>query len=492
MGPGLWRSARRRRRPGRLDRAHPVRRDARLRSEGDGEPAALPLAHRTSPLACRGSRPWRTAGLTLRQRFRAAPLGGFIGNHRILKRRAAGRVVRIRSQDGLSLAVTALRCSDVRSPAPPLPSRPFAKFARFPRARQLFLRAIRPSRAASSRSTIAAAGFPTADPNWRNYKPHRRGAGCPDASPRRFGIERAIARRHLARRDHLDADRRAAPDADRRRRAQRYRPGARRHRPRANQDLSLDPAFGQQSGTRRSRSSRSASESAVPRLCRRTTGERSPRPTLRRHRPGLLRSSIRTFAKSIVDIDVTEKIPVLWPQFMSLARVPVLAIRGEHSDLLSPRTLAEMADAIRGFEQSDGLRPGTRAASARRADAAADHVIRRLCEPARPGDATLAFDLHSRESQKKSPAEAGLSNSQVSGQRSEVTLNAPHDAPDIVVCRRRRRIAVNVALFQANSGPIDRPGNRSPARASHDGPELVVVAVVVFFGLGVRRRPPRP
>jgi len=28
---------------------------------------------------------------------------------------------------------------------------------------------------------------------------------------------------------------------------------------------------------------------------------------------------------------------------MSLASVPVLAIRGEHSDLLSPRTLAEMA-----------------------------------------------------------------------------------------------------------------------------------------------------
>ena len=35
--------------------------------------------------------------------------------------------------------------------------------------------------------------------------------------------------------------------------------------------------------------------------------------------------------KTVVDIDVTEKIPVLWPQFMSLATVPVLAIRGEHS-----------------------------------------------------------------------------------------------------------------------------------------------------------------
>lgn len=47
--------------------------------------------------------------------------------------------------------------------------------------------------------------------------------------------------------------------------------------------------------------------------------------------------------KAVVDIDLTEKIPVLWPQFMSLARVPVLAIRGALSDILSPRTLAEMA-----------------------------------------------------------------------------------------------------------------------------------------------------
>jgi pimeloyl-ACP methyl ester carboxylesterase len=34
--------------------------------------------------------------------------------------------------------------------------------------------------------------------------------------------------------------------------------------------------------------------------------------------------------------------PELWPQFGALARVPVLAIRGANSDLLSERTLAEM------------------------------------------------------------------------------------------------------------------------------------------------------
>ncbi len=46
--------------------------------------------------------------------------------------------------------------------------------------------------------------------------------------------------------------------------------------------------------------------------------------------------------KAIVDIHLSEKVPVLWPQFMSLARVPMLAIRGELSDILSPQTVAEM------------------------------------------------------------------------------------------------------------------------------------------------------
>jgi pimeloyl-ACP methyl ester carboxylesterase len=48
--------------------------------------------------------------------------------------------------------------------------------------------------------------------------------------------------------------------------------------------------------------------------------------------------------KAVVDIDLTERIPVLWPQFMSLARVPVLAIRGALSDILSQKTLDQMAE----------------------------------------------------------------------------------------------------------------------------------------------------
>ena len=61
-------------------------------------------------------------------------------------------------------------------------------------------------------------------------------------------------------------------------------------------------------------------------------------------RDGLAPQYDPNLRKTVVDIDVTEKIPVLWPQFMSLARVPVLAIRGELSDLLSAGTHTEMAE----------------------------------------------------------------------------------------------------------------------------------------------------
>ena len=35
--------------------------------------------------------------------------------------------------------------------------------------------------------------------------------------------------------------------------------------------------------------------------------------------------------------------PELWPQFAALTHVPVLAIRGENSDILSQKTLGEMS-----------------------------------------------------------------------------------------------------------------------------------------------------
>jgi pimeloyl-ACP methyl ester carboxylesterase len=75
-------------------------------------------------------------------------------------------------------------------------------------------------------------------------------------------------------------------------------------------------------------------------------------------RSGLAPQFDPNLRRTVVDIDVMEKIPVLWPQFMSLGQIPVLAIRGEHSDLLSPRTLAEMAERHTGLEQLTVLGEG--------------------------------------------------------------------------------------------------------------------------------------
>ena len=47
--------------------------------------------------------------------------------------------------------------------------------------------------------------------------------------------------------------------------------------------------------------------------------------------------------KTLKAIDFSKPLPVLWPQFLGLCAVPVLAIRGENSTLLSAHTLAEMA-----------------------------------------------------------------------------------------------------------------------------------------------------
>lgn len=43
------------------------------------------------------------------------------------------------------------------------------------------------------------------------------------------------------------------------------------------------------------------------------------------------------------DFDPNSPLPELWPQFESMAGIPLLAIRGENSKLLSVQTLAEMA-----------------------------------------------------------------------------------------------------------------------------------------------------
>jgi pimeloyl-ACP methyl ester carboxylesterase len=49
--------------------------------------------------------------------------------------------------------------------------------------------------------------------------------------------------------------------------------------------------------------------------------------------------------KALAEIDIAKKMPEMWPHFRSLSRVPTLVIRGENSDLLSAKTVSEMAKA---------------------------------------------------------------------------------------------------------------------------------------------------
>lgn len=46
--------------------------------------------------------------------------------------------------------------------------------------------------------------------------------------------------------------------------------------------------------------------------------------------------------KALEEVDITRKIPEMWPQFEALRRVPTLVIRGRNSDLLSIKTVKEM------------------------------------------------------------------------------------------------------------------------------------------------------
>lgn len=47
--------------------------------------------------------------------------------------------------------------------------------------------------------------------------------------------------------------------------------------------------------------------------------------------------------RTVEAIDLSKPLPTLWPQFDGLADLPVMAIRGENSMMLSAQTLAEMA-----------------------------------------------------------------------------------------------------------------------------------------------------
>ena len=49
-------------------------------------------------------------------------------------------------------------------------------------------------------------------------------------------------------------------------------------------------------------------------------------------------------AEAMEEIDLTKKIPEMWPQYRALGRAPTLILRGEHSDLLSDGTAKKMLE----------------------------------------------------------------------------------------------------------------------------------------------------
>jgi pimeloyl-ACP methyl ester carboxylesterase len=56
-------------------------------------------------------------------------------------------------------------------------------------------------------------------------------------------------------------------------------------------------------------------------------------------------------ARTLESIDPEAPLPSVWPFFEGLARVPLLVLRGEHSDILSAETLAAMAKGHPDLEQ---------------------------------------------------------------------------------------------------------------------------------------------
>jgi pimeloyl-ACP methyl ester carboxylesterase len=65
--------------------------------------------------------------------------------------------------------------------------------------------------------------------------------------------------------------------------------------------------------------------------------------------------------KALSEVDMSKPIPEMWPHFGALATRPVLALHGEHSDILSQGTLREMharAPHLRSFTlQNEGHAP---------------------------------------------------------------------------------------------------------------------------------------
>jgi pimeloyl-ACP methyl ester carboxylesterase len=69
---------------------------------------------------------------------------------------------------------------------------------------------------------------------------------------------------------------------------------------------------------------------------------RLARAICRQEKGGLVSDHDPRLLRTLQSIDLSRPLPVLWPQFHGLTRVPLLVIRGGNSDLLSAATLEEM------------------------------------------------------------------------------------------------------------------------------------------------------
>ncbi|KAF0120466.1 MAG: alpha/beta hydrolase [Xanthobacteraceae bacterium] len=75
-------------------------------------------------------------------------------------------------------------------------------------------------------------------------------------------------------------------------------------------------------------------------------------------------------AKTLETADFSQPLPTLWPQFDGLGGVPLMVIRGEHSDILSEATVAAMVERRPDLLLTDSGSIGRIAAFVRRRDAA--------------------------------------------------------------------------------------------------------------------------
>lgn len=279
----------------------------------------------------------------LHEPTRLAPVTTFTGTIDA----AAGRVVRFRSQDGLSLAARIFDA--VRSDRQPLlclpglsrNSRDFSKLGAF------F------SRHAHEPRTVVALdyrgrGLSDADPDWRNYSPLVEAQDVLTAVTV-LGVERAMV--VGTSRGGIIAMLLGAL------------------RPALLAGIVLNDIGPVLEGTGLARIKKYLSAKRTIR----TWGDAiaATRDNSGGQFPALADDDWRAFAESyfaetatglapqfdsnliqiVQGLDLAEKIPALWPQFSSLAGKPVLAIRGELSDLLSPRTFAAMAERHPGLEQ---------------------------------------------------------------------------------------------------------------------------------------------